>query len=433
MHKVTLLNENHGLLLNDDDNKPWRMKVSKENQDKRFFISWNQRIYNQRDNIDLAIDWIVEHTKIRLQARSLPTYRKLCEVILLNLGKSLLQRRWLQIPRGSSAYEKGTQPYQLNFSKRHVDEIIRVLVSSDSIFEVKGAKYLKDPQFSAYQPTEQFNIQIALETLSSVDLGPNELVRITSKGRELTDEEMLTVKQDEADLRKINDYLLDKSFPLKGPMIRIYSKKVGSCGRIYCDVQALAKRRVPLRQFSLIEGERIAEVDIVSSHPRMMIQEYFNQKISRTFYQDIADELDITRDKVKHYFVVAIGSGSRDKARNGFVGKAYGYDKHDFNTLHNWVTLNYPDAPLYRHWSFVAMNNEGEILKEVMLRGVDANKPVLPIHDAVAVKVSDIDWATKTLKDVWRDFFGRDYCEVDVEVADIEDLLPSSLFPPPHI
>ena len=48
------------------------------------------------------------------------------------------------------------------------------------------------------------------------------------------------------------------------------------------------------------------------------------------------------------------------------------------------------------------MNHEGEIIKEVVLRGVDSDIPVLPIHDAVAVRLSDKDWAIRTLKEVWR-------------------------------
>jgi hypothetical protein len=71
------------------------------------------------------------------------------------------------------------------------------------------------------------------------------------------------------------------------------------------------------------------------------------------------------------------------------------------------------------------MNHEGEIIKEVVLRGVDSDIPVLPIHDAVAVRQSDKEWAIRTLKDVWRDYFGLDYCEVDVKADDQGKYLPS--------
>lgn len=71
------------------------------------------------------------------------------------------------------------------------------------------------------------------------------------------------------------------------------------------------------------------------------------------------------------------------------------------------------------------MNHEGEIIKAIMLKGVDSDIPVLPIHDAVAVRQSDREWAIRTLKDAWRDYFGKDYCEVDVKAEDLDNYLPS--------
>ena len=59
-----------------------------------------------------------------------------------------------------------------------------------------------------------------------------------------------------------------------------------------------------------------------------------------------------------------------------------------------------------------AMNHEGTILLNVMMKGVENERVVLPIHDAVAVKQRDRDRAVRTLKEQWYEHFGFDYCEV---------------------
>lgn len=47
-----------------------------------------------------------------------------------------------------------------------------------------------------------------------------------------------------------------------------------------------------------------------------------------------------------------------------------------------------------------------------MMKGVENERVVLPIHDAVAVRQRDRDWAVRTLKEQWYEHFGFDYCEV---------------------
>ena len=425
---VTLLSEKHFVILNDDDNKPEKKKIKKEEQGKRFFISWDMRLSSNREALDRSIDWLVENIPINLQKRSIEPFRSLAAILLLNLAKGMLQRRWMQIPRSKGAYDKGSTPHQLGFSYRHVTAILDLLVEHDVIYEVKGAKYLEDPQLSAYQATELFDAAIAIETLSSVELPKlsDELVRINklAPSRELTDSEQKQLDQDITDLTRINSYLNQHSYPLKGSMSRVYSRSVGLSGRIYCEFQSLARRRVPIRQHSLIDGELAVEVDIVASHPRIAVQEFHNEKLPTTFYQDVADELSIDRPKIKEFFRFALSSDSRSKARKKFIDGT-GYDLADYDSIEKWSLNHYPKLPFYKHWSLIAMNHEGEIIKEVMLRGVDSDIPVLPIHDAVAVRQCDKEWAIRTLKEVWNDYFGKDYCEVDVKAEDLDSYLPS--------
>ena len=413
MRKVTKL---EGMRFNDDNVKPTKWEISRENQGKRFFISWTKKLEGDRHRLDEAIEWLVENATTRLQKKSLIRYRLLCEVILLNFGRSMLSRSWVQIPRGSSSYGVGSVPHSFGFSKRHVDMVLNTLKLNDLIYEVKGAKYERDPQLSAYQPTELFDSELAFCSLLSVEPFDEDYVRITKSKDGLSASELSQFRQDLTDLKLINDFLQDHDYPLKGPVKRIYSRNVGLAGRIYCDFQGLSRRVIPVRQGSLIDGESIAEIDIVASHPRMAVQKYHSEKISSSFYHDISEELAIPRERVKKFFQVALSSSGTEKARAAYRNwtSHSSTDHDDLNAMEGWLSANYPRVPLYQGISLRLMNYEGELLKQVMLKGVSDGVVVLPVHDAIAVKHSDVDWGMTTMKSVWESIFDNDYCELDV-------------------
>ncbi len=410
MKLVTKLNESHQYLLNDDDNKPHKDKIKRVHQGDRCFVDWSLQIDYPSHLLDEHVDWIIERSDINLQKRSVERFRRLASTILLNFGKCLIQRRWVQIPKRKDKYAPGTTPHSYGFTHLHVHHILDFLYQNELIYAVKGAKYKKDPQLSAYQPTERFDSRFAILSMSSTSKFDVETVILNKSDGEITPAQQQQISTDIKHLNIINDYLKTHSYPFKGPMKRIYSGEVGLSGRVYCEYQQISSRRLPLRQESLIDGVDVVEVDIRSSHPRMAIQEFHSQCIPATFYQDIADETNIFIDKVKKYFQVALSSSNRVKAYKGFLKDRY--DRNDFEALESWVKTTYPKVPLYNSWSLEAMNHEGELLLKVMLKGVQEDKVVLPVHDAIAVKKVDEEWAIRTLKETWLEYFGYDYCMV---------------------
>ena len=380
MKPVTKLNESHQNILNDNDNKPFKHKIKREHQSDRCFIDWSMDIDFESNLLNEFIDWIINQSEIRLQERSVYRFRHLSSVILLNLGKCLIQRRWLQIPKGKSKYARGTIPHTLGFTYRHTVHILNFLEQQELIYAIKGAKYKEDPQLSAFQSTEFFDARLALLSMSSTSDFDVDVVRVNKQDGSITPSQQEQIDEDIRNLTIINNYLQSHTYPFKGPLVRIYSGRVGLSGRIYCEYLGIASRTLPLRQESLIDGQDVVEVDIRSSHPRMAIQEFYGECIPSTFYQDIADETDIFKPKVKKYFQVALSSGTRASAIGGFSKE--GYDRKDFETLESWLISKYPEVPLYKKWSLEAMNHEGELLMRVMLKGVKEDKVVLPVHDA---------------------------------------------------
>ena len=86
MHKVTSLNESHQTLLNDDETKPNRFQITRKNQNHRFFIDWDLHLNVKNELLENIVDWLLETSELKLQSRSVPKFRNLCEVLLLNLG-----------------------------------------------------------------------------------------------------------------------------------------------------------------------------------------------------------------------------------------------------------------------------------------------------------------------------------------------------------
>ena len=50
-----------------------------------------------------------------------------------------------------------------------------------------------------------------------------------------------------------------------------------------------------------------------------------------------------------------------------------------------------------------AQNLEGAILRKVMLEGIEQGIVSLPVHDAIAVKQVDAEWAKEAMSRVWGD------------------------------
>ena len=68
----------------------------------------------------------------------------------------------------------------------------------------------------------------------------------------------------------------------------------------------------------------------------------------------------------------------------------------------------YPELQLFIGWTHQGQNLEGQILKNVMLKGVDESVVCLPVHDAIAVQRRNELWAVRTMISTWTEVVGCD-------------------------
>jgi hypothetical protein len=417
--KVTSLSFEDDSFLFDDGSKPkvWKLGQFKHQQ----FFSFNLSIPSvMPQEFERSIGYILANSKLTLRGSYVDKYKRHYLLLLLNLARSLLCKEWLLIPMNSDAYKPDSDPHRKGFNLRYMKDIIDTLYDSELIHVKKGKKYNKQPQLTSIQPTELYGPELCLIALESEKefTGENVILSKPIPGYSPSHSSDLQFAQDQADMTTINTFLQPHSWPMKGPMKRIYSGEIGLSGRIYCDFQTIPKRSVRIRPTSLIDEEPIAEVDIKSSHPRLAAQIFESIRLPRDFYNQVSLATDVFASKVKGYFRVALSSDNRESALGAFVKMDQINTTLDFNLVEGWMGDNLPNIPLYQSWSKVAMNLEGEMIKHVMLQGVKDNKVVLPIHDAVAVKVQDAQWAKDSMHRAWLEVMNEDYCEVDIEYPD---------------
>ena len=97
--------------------------------------------------------------------------------------------------------------------------------------------------------------------------------------------------------------------------------------------------------------------------------------------------------------VIAMGADSRAKAAGACWKK--GINKTQFDAITEATWRRWPRLELFTGWTHQGQNLEGQILKKVLLQGVDAGIVCLPAHDAVAVQRRHVDWAVEAMTNAW--------------------------------
>ena len=94
-----------------------------------------------------------------------------------------------------------------------------------------------------------------------------------------------------------------------------------------------------------------------------------------------------------------MGADSRDGARGACVSE--GITHKQFDVIEAAVLKRYPKVSLYTGFGVNAQSLEGQILKQVMLEGVEQGIVALPVHDAVAVTQDNAEWAKEAILRAW--------------------------------
>ena len=173
-------------------------------------------------------------------------------------------------------------------------------------------------------------------------------------------------------------------------------------GRLITPFQNLHSRNYKVRINTLINGNPIAEVDFNANHLRLFLA--FNKRDvigDYDAYEPIAYESGVERNKVKAFINVGLNSQSFEATKQ-VVAREFQVSHADSVKIAKAFEMLYPNLDLHCGFALTAMQLEGLILKNVLLRGVRAEILALPVHDAVTVEFDSQNWAKDTMEDAWQ-------------------------------
>ena len=351
-----------------------------------------------------ALDNVLEELQGLIKWPSQTKYRKtleqMLEYVVLNLALGALTNNWTLIDKNKSHYSKGYSPYTTEFSYSSLMTVIDTLKEARLIKLFKGGKYVKGSMLTRIYPVKVLEQQLypfglAIQqslrppylTINEPEAGWNVVPKVDDS------------HPDKQMMHAINEEFKAHRWACKGPVVLKYKHNVFTGGRLYTPFQNLPVNAVPLRINTLIDGEPIAEVDFSACHLRMGLAIFGGEDAGDDPYRKIADYAQTTRDKVKGYITIALSCSSAKSASDALKNKRYGDTA--IKTLENATRRCYPNLRLYDALGIHLQSLEGQILMHIMYQGVLEGKVVLPIHDAVAVKVRDAKWAAERMEAAW--------------------------------
>ena len=322
--------------------------------------------------------------------------------VLLNLSRSMYLRQWTLVALDKGAYANDIWLKRYGLSQTYIKAVVEGLTEQGVIERLPGKRYKKQPLRTRIYPTAELQGTLwkcFLETEQPIE-PPYVTINQAEGGY---DEVIAELDDDHPDLlgmTKINEFLKDHSWACKAPVKLTYKHTPLQSGRLITPYQNLPDKKVRLRINTLIDGEPICEVDFNANHIRMNLAVLAGEDAGETPYEDICELAGIEdRQLVKMFITIAMGSSDRADA----AGACYreGITKKRFEKVEEATLKRYPKLSLFSGFGIHAQNLEGQILKQVMLEGVDRGIVALPVHDAVAVTQDNAKWAKEAMLRAW--------------------------------
>ena len=325
--------------------------------------------------------------------------------IVYNFIRTTATNQWLGVPGDSNAYTDGTYYKGLGLAYRGTDKVLKELIRREWVTKKLGKQYNDRPRVNHYYPSEQFQsylIDYAMFTDNPDSFGSS-LLTINDPDPEYLHFRWKHDHPDYLPLAEINEFARTQRCACRSAITQSFKHTPFQSGRLITPFQNLHSRNYKVRINTLINGNPIAEVDFNANHLRMFLA--FNQRDvigDYDAYEPIAYESGVERNKVKAFINVGLNSQNFEATKH-VIARVYPYVSYEESTkIAGAFNKLYPNLDLHCGFALAAMQLEGLILKDVLLRGVRAGILALPIHDAVAVEFDHQDWAKDAMEDAWQ-------------------------------
>ena len=179
--------------------------------------------------------------------------------------------------------------------------------------------------------------------------------------------------------------------------------------------QRLPKKAVDLRRDIYIDGEPTDEIDFSGLHPTLLALEH-GKLLEGDKYdlgRPVLDSVKMSeqRNIVKELVLIAINAKSKSEAYAAYNGqnKDKTLTHAELDQLLAAFIEKYPflQGELCSDKGIDLMYTDSQITEAVIKRFVEADKPILPIHDSYIVKQSDRNFLKLIMKDACNEVLGH--------------------------
>lgn len=317
--------------------------------------------------------------------------------IVYNLSRATAFNRWLGVNGDSNQYKS-----MGDFAFRNTSRVLQELVARGWLEKQQGKRFKDKPRVNHYYPSDELRRILAPYALltEAAHSFNGSYLSINKPDESYTNFQWSSDHPDAYDLAFINEFVEGHSWAQKAAIQQTFKHTPFQSGRLITPFQNLPDRHYKVRINTLINGNPITEVDCNANHLRLFLAVNGRDVIGDDAYQPIAEMAGVDRKSVKSFVNVALNCENYVEARNTAALKLSVPQNDSLEISYAFHNL-YPNLNLFGKFSLIAMQLEGQILKQVMLRGVKDNVLALPIHDALAVESHNADWAEAMLRECW--------------------------------
>jgi hypothetical protein len=346
---------------------------------------------------DLLSELVSTHpTKLKPEEKH--KLRGVYRQILLNVIYNSIRGVYTGIPRGKEAFDPGSYWRRCGLSYRFTIAALDRLYEGGYITQFKG--FFNGPagfgRLTRIYGTEKLSTRVDAPAIGDHMQFTQDDETLVLKG---FDYEATTLSADHPDvsqLRIINEFLKDFSWPQKAPIRLIYSGGPLLGGRVYTRFQNMPKA---VRAELTINGEQTVELDFKANH-LMMLVALSGLKPPEDPYLTIAYLAGQSREKVKAFINTSLSAANATQAFNAC--KKDRINKALFLELEAATKTAFPDVPLYQGFGVYLQSLEGQVALNIMAEGARNGIPVLPVHDSFITTKNNELWLRDMMIKQWK-------------------------------
>ena len=329
-------------------------------------------------------------------------------LILANLCQATAVNSWVGIGGDKNEYARGTYLHGLGLQYASTKLILACLVDAGLLDKQQGKRYQNHPITNQYYPTKALQrilVGCSLFTENPMSFD-RPLLSINDPDRAFNGFKWPDDHDDRILMEEINDFARTQSWACKASIRQVFKHNPFQGGRLVTPFQNLHNRTYMIRKKTLINGNRICEVDYNANHLRLFLA--FNKTDvvgGADAYQVIVHESGLTRDIVKNCINIALNTGKEKVARQAAAYQ--GIDSVKFTKFITAFSAVYPHLDIFANQALSAMQLEGLILRDVLHKGASEGILALPVHDAVAVEEVHEKWAVDAMTETWERWVSR--------------------------